>query len=273
MGKKRKRHESLEENEIKINISDFNQHLRCGEIPSNKKEGECYSLMYGDYTLQIKVEGCFKKVEGIPILSAKLVETAPTINEVELETAFTSQSKGEISFVVNLELNNSNRILETLKTGYQKKSFYLKFQYQNTVVVTNNFGILRKQQFDKIINPTSDEVFQHLELLRIDTPSLNSEGGDFMRLFFLSKFKKVSIKSSKFEIMVNGEYSKVFTLVHDYKAKHKHVQEGFLMFETPKLLNAEIQIFEVFYNKIRLAFIREQRFQFYEVLNVSEFKA
>jgi hypothetical protein len=247
-----------------IDISDFENLLSKGDIPLKQfKEEENYLLKI-HHRIKVCVKGKLETLKTKPPLIVKCKEIGKTEFEVIETLSYESVSSEEMNFVFGLNLDEHKLIKEG--SSYQKKRFQLKFEFKNMEKKTEEFVIVGRQWFDKVVCLENSEIVDNLPLTKIEATTLGPCGGDFMRVFFISKSRKSFIKSSKFEVKVNGIYCTRFSVVFDYSPKMNNEQIGFLMFETPQMMNARIQVFQISYQGVLLKFSKEK--EFFHILKV-----
>jgi hypothetical protein len=258
---KRKR---FDNDKWEIDISNFESLLSKGDIPSKQfKEEENY-LLRMHHRINVKVKGKLETLKTKPPLIIKYKEIGKTDFEVMETLSYESISSEEINFVFGLNLEEHKLIKEG--SSYQKKRFQLKFEFKNLEKKTDEFVIVGRQWFDKVVCLENSEIVDNLPLTLIEATTLNPCGSDFMRVFFISKSRKSFIKSSKFEVKVNRIPCTRFSVVFDYSPKINNEQIGFLMFETPQMINARIQVFQISYQGVLLKFSKEN--EFFHILKV-----
>jgi hypothetical protein len=249
---KRKR---LESKKWEIDISSFENLLQKGDIPSKQFKDEENYLLKFHHRISIFVMGNMESLKTKPPLFIKCKEIGKTYFEIIETLSYEFVSADEINFIFSLNLEQHQLLNEG--STYQKKRFQLKFEFLNSEKITEEFIIVGRQWFDKVVCLEKSEIVENLPLTNIEATTLNPCGGDFMRAFFTSKGKKSWIKSSKFEVKVNGMPCTRFSVVYDYTPKLKLEQTGFLMFETPQMMNALIQVFQISYQGVNLKFQQE----------------
>eukprot|EP01080_Neovahlkampfia_damariscottae_P001262 gene1262-11349_t len=266
MRNKRTREE--EGGSIDIDISALSTQMTYGEILSNKKKEMFYSLKFEDHSVPIKTQGNFKKVKNNKKLDVSLIEVNTGV-EKNLGS-FLAKQATTTECIFDVKLNFTTMKLEEDENihGFNRKRLKLKFTFLDQEILSEQFVILKEQQYQKIIDLSSKDVSNNIKLLGIDTPVVSFHGADFMKLRFTSSFKKMAVEQSKFTIRVNGNYVQIFSMISDFSKRKIH--EGFLMFETPTLQNGKYQIFEVFYNNIRLMFEKNKVAEPYEILSATQ---